>query len=106
MDSTFRALAHPARRHILDLVKETPGATVREVADHFDMSRIAVLKHINILDDADLLVSVKQGRERRLHFNVVPIQTIHDRWTTEYSALWAGRLTQLKYRLEAEEEST
>lgn len=106
MDNVFRALAHSGRRRILDIVKDHPGATVRAVAAHFEMSRIGVLKHVNILDDADLLISVKEGRERRLHFNSVPIQMIHDRWSSEYSALWAGRLTGMKYRLENQEETT
>ncbi len=106
MDNVFRALAHSGRRRILDIVKDRPGATVAEVARHFEMSRIGVLKHINLLSDADLLVSVRDGRERQLHFNSVPIQMIHDRWSSEYSALWAGRLTSVKYRLEHQEETT
>ncbi len=105
MDGTFRALSHPARRAILDIVKESPGATVQQVSGHFEMSRIGVMKHINLLDDAELLVSEREGRERRLYFNAVPIRRIYDRWTTEYSSLWADRLTGLKYRLEAKEES-
>ena len=106
MDRVFHALAHSGRRRILDIVKDRPGTTVRDVAVEFEISRVGVLKHINVLEDAELLVSVKRGRERRLHFNSVPIQMIHDRWSSEYSALWAGRLTRLKYRLENQEEAT
>ncbi len=104
MDKTFKALAHPVRRQILDLIKSSPGATVQEVADGFEMSRIGVMKHLKVLEEADLVLSEKEGRRRCLYFNVVPIQQIHDRWTTEYSALWAGRLTSLKYRLENKEK--
>jgi DNA-binding transcriptional ArsR family regulator len=70
------------------------------VADHFSVSRIQVLKHLRVLEDAGLIVSKKVGRERKLFFNCVPIQMIYDRWTTEFSAFWAGQLTAIKYRLE------
>lgn len=86
---------------MLDLVKSRPGITVGEVSEEFEMSRIGVLKHLRVLEDADLLLSEKKGRSRHLHFNVIPIQQVYDRWTTEYSELWASRLTQLKYSLEA-----
>ena len=88
---------------MLDIVKDRPGCAVKHVAGFFAMSRIAVLKHLRILEEAGLLISQKEGRSRKLYFNCVPIQMIYDRWTTEYSALWAGRLTEVKYRVEAKE---
>lgn len=100
MDKVFHALASGTRREILDIVRDAPGASVAEVAGHFDVSRIAVMKHLNVLESAELLISEKRGRQRCLYVNTVPIQMIHERWTTEYSALWAGKLTGLKYRLE------
>ena len=100
LDPVFKALAHPVRRRILDLVKESPGCLVQEISTPFAMSRIAVLKHVNRLEQADLLISRKVGRRRQLYFNVVPIQRIHQRWTTDYSALWADRLLSAKDRLE------
>lgn len=101
MDAVFRALASPVRRRLLDILKEHPGSSVNDVSDFFDMSRIAVMKHLGILEDANLVHSEKEGRTRRLYFNAVPIQMIHDRWTTEYSALWASRMTRVKYKVEA-----
>ncbi len=101
MDMLFQALASASRRQILDIVRDKPGCSVMDVCRHFDVSRIAVMKHINVLEKADLLISEKQGRTRRLYFNAVPIQMIHERWTTEYSALWAGRLTEFKRRVES-----
>ena len=101
MDSIFAALAHPGRRRILDILKKDPGCSVNHVAEHFDISRIAVMKHLRVLEDAGLLVSEKEGRTRRLYFNLVPIQMIYDRWTSEYSALWASALTRVKYAVEA-----
>jgi predicted transcriptional regulator len=63
------------------------------------------MKHLRVLVEAGLLLSEKEGRNRKLYFNCVPIQMIYDRWTTEYSALWASRLTEVKYRVEAKEMS-
>jgi DNA-binding transcriptional ArsR family regulator len=104
MDSVFQALANPSRRRMLDIVKDSPGIGVGALASEFDVSRIAVMKHLGILEKAGLLISEKQGRVRRLYFNVAPIQIIHDRWTTEYSAYWAGHMTQIKYLAEAREK--
>lgn len=97
MDAVFKALAHESRRHILDIVKEKPGIGVGALASEFDVSRIAVMKHLSTLEQAGLLVSEKDGRTRRLYFNAVPIQMIHERWTTEYSAYWSSNLTRIKY---------
>jgi predicted transcriptional regulator len=72
------------------------------VVQAFDIGRIAVMKHLAVLEDANLVISEKVGRERRLWFNVLPVQLIYDRWTTEFSAYWADELAQLKYRIENE----
>lgn len=100
MDAVFQALANKSRRRMLDIVKDCPGIAVGALASEFDVSRIAVMKHLAVLEQADLLVSEKDGRTRRLYFNAVPIQMIYDRWTTKYSAYWSGNLTQLKYLAE------
>jgi hypothetical protein len=86
---------------MLDIVKDRPGCSVNDVCDFFDISRIAVMKHLRMLEQAELIVSEKAGRVRKLYFNAVPIQMIYDRWTSEYSSIWAGRLTQIKYRIES-----
>ena len=101
MDAVFRALASASRRRILDIVRDKPGCTVNHVTAFFETSRITVLKHLRVLQAAGLIHSEKHGRERRLYFNVVPIQVVYDRWTTEYSKLWAKRLTEIKYRVES-----
>ena len=100
----FKALANDDRRLILDIVKSSPGITVGELSSRFEISRIGVMKHIRVLEEAQLLHSQKEGRSRRLYFNPVPIQMIYDRWTTEYSSLWSRRLTDLKYRVESRED--
>jgi len=100
MDAVFEALASPARRRILDIVKDQPGCGVKHVAARFTVSRIAVMKHLRVLVRAGLILSEKEGRKRNLYFNCVPIQMIYDRWTSEYSAYWASRVTRVKYRVE------
>ncbi len=100
MSAVFHALASKVRRRMLDDVKATPGISVGELARGFDVSRIAVMKNLRVLEEADLVISRKVGRTRKLYFNAVPIQMIHDRWSTEYSAYWSSQVTQLKYAAE------
>lgn len=99
-DLIFQALASRPRRMIMDLIKQMPGCCVNDVCDHFEMSRIGVMKHLQILVDAKLVISRKQGRTRELFFNSAPIQLIYDRWTDEYSAFWATQAVDLKYTVE------
>ncbi|MEM7503066.1 MAG: helix-turn-helix transcriptional regulator [Pseudomonadota bacterium] len=100
MDKLFHALASGPRRKILDIVTKQPGCNVNAVCTHFDVSRIAIMKHLNVLEESGLLVSEKQGRSRKLFFNAVPIQMIYERWTDEYSSLWASKLTAFKQQIE------
>jgi DNA-binding transcriptional ArsR family regulator len=101
MNKLFQALASAPRRQMLDIVRDTPGCSVAHVARHFDVSRIAVMKNLAVLEEAGLVISEKQGRVRHLYFNAAPIQQIHERWTTEYSAHWASRLTEFKRMVES-----
>ena len=103
-DAVFRALADPSRRRILDLLKARPGLTVGELGERFAFSRFAVMKHLKILERVGLVVPRREGKSKRLYLNAVPIQTIYDRWISQYSALWASRLTTLKYELEGEDQ--
>ena len=100
-DLVFAALAHPARRRMLDLLVQTPGISVKALTSHFEFSRIAVIKHLRTLEAAGLVLSEKRGRTRRLYFNPIPIQQIYDRWTDQYSSFWAERLTDLRARVES-----
>src|SRR5258708_36712206 len=100
MDAVFRALANESRRRLLDIVKDRPGCSVSHVAGYFDESRINVMKHLRVLEEAGLIHLEKQGRTRKLDFNCVPIQLVHEGWTPKYSSLGAGRLTKAKYQFE------
>ena len=100
-DALLSALSHSGRRRMLDLVMSAPGMSVKALASHFDISRIAVLKHVRVLEETELILSRKAGRTRSLFFNPIPIQQLHDRWTTKYSAFWSERLVDIKSRVEA-----
>jgi predicted transcriptional regulator len=99
-DSLLSALAHAGRRRMLDLIKVAPGMSVKALESHFDVSRIMVLKHVRVLEEAELILTKKVGRTRHLFFNPVPIQQLHDRWTTQFSAFWSERMVDLKTRVE------
>ena len=101
MDALFQALANASRRKILDIVKDMPGCSVNDVCKYFDMSRIAVMKHLRVLEEAELILSQKTGRTRELYFNAIPIQLVYDRWTTEYGKLWSSHMTDVKFKAEA-----
>ena len=85
---------------MLDLLMASPGMSVKALSSHFEMSRIAVLKHLKVLQEVELVLSKKEGRVRHLFFNPVPIQLLHDRWTTQYSAFWTERMADIKSRIE------
>lgn len=100
MDLVFHALAHQTRRRILDLVRDHPGQGVGELAKAFDVSRIAIMNHLKVLEEAGLLISQKDGRTRRLYLNAMPIQAIHERWIDAFSEVWADRLSFIKQAAE------
>jgi DNA-binding transcriptional ArsR family regulator len=100
LDLLFHAMASQPRRAILDVVRKQPGCNLNFVADQFSFSRIGVMKHVDVLEAAGLIVSERAGRERMLYFNAVPLQQIHEDWTDRYSRFWAGRLTALKHVVE------
>ena len=106
MDLVFHALASRPRRKILDIVKATPGCCVGDVCKYFEISRIAVIKHLRVLEQVQLILLQKNGRRRELYFNAVPIQLIYDRWTTDYSAFWASQATDLKFLVEDDRQTS
>ena len=84
-DRVFKALADPTRRFLLDRLFERDGRTLTELESDVEMTRFGVMKHLRVLEDADLVVARRSGREK-LHFlNPVPIRLIHDRWIDKYT---------------------
>jgi len=100
-DRVFKALADPTRRLLLDLLFERDGRTLTELESGLEMTRFGVMKHLKVLEDAGLVVTRRQGREK-LHFlNAVPIRLIHDRWIDKYTEQRVTALADLKAALEA-----
>src|SRR5437588_4047317 len=100
VDEVFRALADPTRRKLLDELFREDGQTLSALEGHFSMTRFGVMKHLKQLEEAGLVVTRRQGREK-LHFlNPVPIRLVHDRWVSKYAEPWATALSDLKHRLE------
>src|SRR3954469_877934 len=103
MDVVFRALADPTRRSLLDELFREDGQTLTALEERLPMSRFGVMKHLKVLEDANLVVTKRRGREK-LHFlNPVPIRLVHDRWVSKYAAPWAAALTGLKRELEEDQ---
>src|SRR6185436_6558072 len=99
-DQVFRALADPTRRALLDELFREDGQTLTELEARFDMTRFGVMKHLKQLEEAGLVVTRRQGREKLHHLNPVPIRLVHDRWVSKYAEPWAAGLSGLKQELE------
>jgi uncharacterized protein YndB with AHSA1/START domain len=100
MEAVFRALADPTRRALLDALFERDGQTLVALTARHDMTRIAVAKHLRLLEEAGLVVSRRRGREKLHDLNTVPIRLIHDRWVSKYTEPWVAGLAGLKTELE------
>jgi DNA-binding transcriptional ArsR family regulator len=99
-DLLFRALADPSRRKLLDLLHAHDGRTLNDLCEHLDMTRQGVTQHLDLLEAADLVATVRRGREK-LHFlNPVPLQAIYERWIAKFEKPRLKALHDLKRRLE------
>ena len=99
-DRVFKALADPSRRFLLDLLFTRDGRTLTELESELAMTRFGVMKHLKVLEEADLVLTRRSGREK-LHFlNPVPIRLIHDRWIDKYTERRVSALADLKNELE------
>lgn len=100
VDEVFKALADPSRRHLLDMLCREDGQTLGQLAAELDMTRFGVMKHLRILEDAHLVVTRRQGREKLHYLNPIPIQLVYDRWVDKYRRRHTRAITDLKRRLE------
>ena len=99
-DRIFRALSASTRRSILDLLKDDPQTTGALCAQFPDLDRCTVMQHLRVLEEAELVIVQRKGRERWNHLNPLPIKDIHDRWIGPYAARAVGLLDRLKSDLE------
>src|SRR3954463_7614736 len=100
MDEVFRALADPSRRQLLDSLNARNGQTLRELCNGLDMARQSVSKHLAILEAANLVTSVRRGREKLHYLNAAPINQIGERWIASYERGRIEALADLKRALE------
>ena len=103
MDEVFRALADASRRELLDRLRAENGQTLGDLCARLDMTRQAVSKHLGILEEANLVATVKRGREKLHYLNPVPIHEIGERWIGKFER---GRLQALSDMKKALEEGT
>ncbi|HLY49847.1 MAG TPA: metalloregulator ArsR/SmtB family transcription factor [Solirubrobacteraceae bacterium] len=100
MDEVFKALADPSRRLLLDSLNERNGQTLRELGSRLDMARQSVSKHLDVLEAANLITTVRRGREKHHYLNAAPINEIAERWITRYDRDRVQALADLKRALE------
>jgi uncharacterized protein YndB with AHSA1/START domain/DNA-binding transcriptional ArsR family regulator len=100
MDDAFRALADPGRRRLLDSLNTRNGQTLRELCSELDMARQSVSKHLAVLEAANLVTTVRRGREKLHYLNAAPIHEIGQRWITRYDRDRVDALADLKRALE------
>jgi len=103
MDAVFRALADKSRRRLLDRLRARNGQTLGEMCEGLDMTRQAVTKHLVILEEANLIVTEKRGREKLHYLNSVPINEIAERWIGKYERGRLDALAELKKQLEGKD---
>lgn len=104
MDEVFKALADASRRLLLDRLHARNGQTLLELCNGLAMTRQAVTKHLAILEDANLVATIKHGREKLHYLNPVPIHQIGERWIKKFERGKLEALSELKRKLEKRDE--
>lgn len=100
----FKALADASRRELLDRLRASNGQTLGELCVHLEMSRQAVSKHLAILEEANLVATIRQGREKLHYLNPIPIFEIGERWIGRFERHRLQKLNELKQALEAKDD--
>ena len=104
MDAVFKALADPTRRQLLDNLHAKNGQTLNALCEEMDMTRQAVSKHLAILEEANLIVTLRRGREKEHYLNSAPIFEIADRWIDKFERGKLRVLADLKKNLEGTDD--
>jgi DNA-binding transcriptional ArsR family regulator len=104
IDKVFKALADPTRRRLLDLLHRDNGQTLSALCGHMDMTRQAVTQHLQLLEEANLVAVVWQGREKLHYLNPVPLHEIYERWIEKFERNRLGVLRDLKRKLEGDDD--
>lgn len=101
-DKIFKALAAPIRRELLDALRDNPQTTGDLCRRFAQVSRCTVMQHLGVLEEADLVIVNRIGRQRWNHLNAIPIKRIHDRWIGAYAAGAVDMLDRMKTQMEQE----
>jgi len=104
MDKVFKALADENRRLLLDQLFRKNGQTLSDLCHHLEMTRQAVSKHLSILEEANLVVVIRDGRNKLHYLNAAPIGEMYDRWIGKYEQHRVRALSELKRKLEEEND--
>lgn len=99
-DRVFKALGHQVRRQILDDLRDQPLTTGMLVAHFPELDRCTVMQHLRVLEEAELVIAMRKGRERWNHLNPLPLNDIHERWIGPHAAGAVARLARLKREVE------
>lgn len=102
-DKVFKALADPTRRKLLDLLSERNGQTLGQLCENLDMARQSATQHLGILEEANLVSTVKRGREKRHFINPVPLYEVYERWVRKFEHQRLSLLHDVKNELEGEQ---
>jgi DNA-binding transcriptional ArsR family regulator len=103
-DKVFKALADAGRRLLLDHLRGDNGQTLGQLAEHLEMTRQGVSKHLKLLEEAGLVVTIRRGREKFHYLNPVPIHEIAERWIDKYERGRLRVLAELKKNLEGDSD--
>jgi DNA-binding transcriptional ArsR family regulator len=103
-DKVFKSLADASRRKLLDRLHKKAGLTLGELCERHDMSRQAVAKHLALLEEANLVVAVKRGREKLHYLNPIPINEIYMRWIGKFEQERVQALYNLKQALKENDD--
>jgi DNA-binding transcriptional ArsR family regulator len=104
MDAVFKALADASRRDLLDRLRADNGQTLGQLCERLDMTRQAVSKHLGLLEAANLVATVKRGREKLHYLNPVAIHEIAERWIGKFERGRLQALSDMKQALESSDE--
>jgi DNA-binding transcriptional ArsR family regulator len=104
MDAVFKALADASRRELLDRLRAESGQTLNDLCARLAMTRQAVSKHLGILEEANLVATVRRGREKLHYLNPVPIHEIGERWIGKFERGRLQALSDMKQALESSDE--
>jgi uncharacterized protein YndB with AHSA1/START domain/DNA-binding transcriptional ArsR family regulator len=100
LDNVFKALGDPTRRHLLDRLRERNGQTLGELCDDLDMARQSTTQHLGVLEAANLISSVRRGREKLHYLNPVPLHEIQERWIDKFERPRLRALSAVKQQAE------